>query len=143
MAWALPGSWTVKQLHFSLFKREVGLQLDSQPEHHPMPPSLRSYLQQVLSHTSGPNSVPYSEITKAAIEEQLINLQEIFPSLGISVDEFCTNDGRVLHLLKADGTIPVHYQVCIVQTGGYLMSEPYVLMHLMRMKFISMYVKVH
>ncbi|KAF5838314.1 UEV domain-containing protein [Dunaliella salina] len=75
-----------------------------------MPPSLRSYLQQVLANTSGPNSVPYSEITKAAIEEQLINLQEIFPSLGISVDEFCTNDGRILHLLKADGTIPVHYQ---------------------------------
>lgn len=35
----------------------------------------------------------------------------MFPTLTISSSEFHTNDGRVLNLLKAQGTVPIHYQV--------------------------------
>ena len=34
----------------------------------------------------------------------------MFPTLTISSSEFHTNDGRVLNLLKAQGTAPIHYQ---------------------------------
>ena len=34
----------------------------------------------------------------------------MFPTLTISASEFHTNDGRVLHLLRAQGTVPIHYQ---------------------------------
>ena len=45
---------------------------------------------------------------------------QVFPSLGVSINEFYTADGRLLMLLKAEGTIPVHYQVeiCVRVEGG-------------------------
>jgi hypothetical protein len=34
----------------------------------------------------------------------------MFPTLTISASEFHTNDGRVLNLLKGQGTVPIHFQ---------------------------------
>lgn len=36
---------------------------------------------------------------------------QMFPNLSIRVSEFHTNEGRIHNLLKAEGTIPIHYQV--------------------------------
>ena len=41
----------------------------------------------------------------------------MFPALSIRASDFHCPDGRVLSLLKAEGTIPIHYQVgrvCVV-----------------------------
>jgi len=51
-----------------------------------MASGLREYLRQSLSNSSGSRPLPYSEISKTAIEEQLVNLQEV---------------GRVIRLLSA------------------------------------------
>lgn len=47
---------------------------------------------------------------------------QVFPSLGVSINEFYTADGRLLMLLKAEGTIPVHYQVCLEGEGAVLLK---------------------
>lgn len=67
------------------------------------------YLSQVLSQR-GPQAVPYAESVKWNIREHLTELQKVFPSLGVKLSDFHSNDGRLLHLFKAEGTIPIHFQ---------------------------------
>eukprot|EP00197_Chlamydomonas_leiostraca_P016157 CAMPEP_0202860114 /NCGR_PEP_ID=MMETSP1391-20130828/1960_1 /ASSEMBLY_ACC=CAM_ASM_000867 /TAXON_ID=1034604 /ORGANISM="Chlamydomonas leiostraca, Strain SAG 11-49" /LENGTH=642 /DNA_ID=CAMNT_0049539249 /DNA_START=110 /DNA_END=2038 /DNA_ORIENTATION=- len=71
--------------------------------------SLNQYLDQILA-SRGSHAVPYQEATKWAVRDHLIEVQKVFPSLAIKLNDFHANDGRLLHLLKADGTIPIHYQ---------------------------------
>eukprot|EP00879_Flechtneria_rotunda_P001207 GHRR01001354.1.p1 GENE.GHRR01001354.1~~GHRR01001354.1.p1 ORF type:complete len:500 (+),score=179.45 GHRR01001354.1:389-1888(+) len=67
------------------------------------------YISQVLSQR-GPQAVPYEERYKWTIREHLSELLKMFPNLTIKVSEFHTNDGRMIHLVKAEGTVPIHYQ---------------------------------
>mmetsp|Transcript_5390 Transcript_5390/g.16321 ORF Transcript_5390/g.16321 Transcript_5390/m.16321 type:complete len:285 (+) Transcript_5390:374-1228(+) len=67
------------------------------------------YLDRVLQQ-HGPIALPYQTDVRWAMREQLVELQKVFPTLGIHVDEYCTTDGRCMNYLKAQGTIPVHYQ---------------------------------
>eukprot|EP00195_Chlamydomonas_chlamydogama_P013955 CAMPEP_0202903148 /NCGR_PEP_ID=MMETSP1392-20130828/22100_1 /ASSEMBLY_ACC=CAM_ASM_000868 /TAXON_ID=225041 /ORGANISM="Chlamydomonas chlamydogama, Strain SAG 11-48b" /LENGTH=514 /DNA_ID=CAMNT_0049590159 /DNA_START=47 /DNA_END=1591 /DNA_ORIENTATION=+ len=67
------------------------------------------YLHSVL-YQRGPNSLPYPEQYKWPIRDHLAELQKVFPTLAIRTGEFHTNDGRNLNLLKAEGTIPIHFQ---------------------------------
>lgn len=67
------------------------------------------FISSVLSQR-GPQAVPYEERNKWTIREHLSDLLKMFPNLTIKVSEYHTNDGRILHLIKAEGTIPIHYQ---------------------------------
>lgn len=75
----------------------------------PSEQGLKDYLRHVLGNR-GTDATPYSDSNKYRIEEQLCELQQVFPTLAIRLSDFHSNDGRLLHLLKADGTIPIHYQ---------------------------------
>ncbi|KAI8467154.1 MAG: UEV domain-containing protein, partial [Monoraphidium minutum] len=69
------------------------------------------FLSQTLSQR-GPQAVPYAENVKWNIREHMSELLKGFPTLIMSVSEYQTNDGRrvVLNLLKAQGTVPIHFQ---------------------------------
>eukprot|EP00798_Chlamydomonas_sp_ICE-L_P014828 gene14828-20881_t len=67
------------------------------------------YLNMVLQ-TRGPQATPYAENVKYLVRDHLTELQKVFPTLAIKVDGFHGNDGSCQNLLKADGTIPIHYQ---------------------------------
>ncbi|GAX74461.1 hypothetical protein CEUSTIGMA_g1910.t1 [Chlamydomonas eustigma] len=72
--------------------------------------SVLEYLNGVLLQR-GPNAPPYPENTKWTIRDHCVELHTLFPTLGLSVTPFVSSpDGRGTHLLKSEGTIPVHYQ---------------------------------
>lgn len=75
----------------------------------PAPGHSYEYLNQILSQR-GPHAVAYSEQYKWTIREHLSELLKTFPSLSVEPSEFHTNDGRMHHLVKAEGTIPIVYQ---------------------------------
>eukprot|EP00249_Psilotum_nudum_P013505 c24368_g1_i1 orf=342-1601(+) len=67
------------------------------------------FLNTVLSQR-GPNALPYEEDMKMFIRQHLITLIQEFPSLQAKPAMFTHNDGNVVNLLQADGTIPMYYQ---------------------------------
>jgi len=40
---------------------------------------------------------------------------QVFPNLTVRVSEFHMNNGRILNLLKSEGTVPIHYRVSLYQ----------------------------
>ncbi|XP_068634953.1 protein ELC-like [Aristolochia californica] len=81
----------------------------------PVSPSAQGahYAQQFLSNVlsqRGPDALPYPEDVKWLIRHHLVALIESYPSLQAKTASFTHNDGRAVHLLQADGTIPMTYQ---------------------------------
>ncbi|KAG9458217.1 hypothetical protein H6P81_002725 [Aristolochia fimbriata] len=81
----------------------------------PVSPSAQGahYAQQFLSNVlsqRGPDALPYPEDVKWLIRQHLVALIENYPSLQAKTASFTHNDGRTVHLLQADGTIPMTYQ---------------------------------
>ncbi|GIL66936.1 hypothetical protein Vafri_20457 [Volvox africanus] len=74
-----------------------------------MSSSVLEYLTNVLSQR-GPSAVPYDENVKWNIRDHVSELQKVFPTLSSKLSEYHSNDGRLLHVLKIDGTMPIHYQ---------------------------------
>lgn len=80
----------------------------------PPPPAGQGaqYTQQFLSSVlsqRGPESLPYTEDVKWLIRQHLVALVDAFPSLQAKSASFTHNDGRTVHLLQADGTVPMLY----------------------------------
>eukprot|EP00803_Ostreobium_quekettii_P002109 evm.model.scf_1113EXC.1 EVM.evm.TU.scf_1113EXC.1 scf_1113EXC:1500-6638(+) len=67
------------------------------------------YLGQVL-RKFGPGAVPYAESVRSTILEHIRELLKDFPNLNIKDHDYTHNDGRVVRLLKAEGTLPMYYQ---------------------------------
>lgn len=76
------------------------------PGHHA---TIQQFLSSVLSQR-GPSSLPYIEDTKWLIRQHLVSLTASYPSLDPKTATFTHNDGRSVHLLQADGTIPISFQ---------------------------------
>ncbi|XP_068652918.1 protein ELC-like [Aristolochia californica] len=81
----------------------------------PVSPSAQGahYAQQFLSNVlsqRGPDALPYPEDVKWLIRQHLVVLIENYPSLQAKTASFTHNNGRTVHLLQADGTIPMTYQ---------------------------------
>ncbi|KAJ4833485.1 hypothetical protein Tsubulata_006650 [Turnera subulata] len=72
------------------------------------PQATSHFLSTVLSQR-GPHSLPYAEDTKWLIRQHLLTLTSAFPSLEPKTATFTHNDGRSVHLLQADGTVPISY----------------------------------
>ncbi|CAG9464353.1 unnamed protein product [Pedinophyceae sp. YPF-701] len=67
-------------------------------------------LGRLLSQT-GPGALPYAERNKRVIREQLCALVQSYPLLRILDDrEFTFNNGATARLLRAEGTVPIHYK---------------------------------
>eukprot|EP00198_Chlamydomonas_reinhardtii_P003147 XP_001692483.1 subunit of the ESCRT-I complex [Chlamydomonas reinhardtii] len=70
--------------------------------------SVLDYLTSVLSQR-GPTAVPYDEAVKWNVRDHVSELQ-VFPTLTAKLSEYHSNDGRLLNVLKVEGTMPIHYQ---------------------------------
>eukprot|EP00249_Psilotum_nudum_P036753 c8621_g1_i1 orf=2-367(-) len=77
----------------------------SQPSHH----SSVQFLNMVLSQR-GSDSLPYEENMKVFVKQHLVSLIKEFSSLKVKNGKFTYNDGKVVNLLQADGTIPMYYK---------------------------------
>ncbi|XP_059653704.1 protein ELC-like [Cornus florida] len=67
------------------------------------------FLSSVLSQR-GPSALPYTEDAKWLIRQHLLSLSDAFPSLQPKTSTFTHNDGTTVHLLQADGTVPMLFQ---------------------------------
>ncbi|GLC34413.1 hypothetical protein PLESTB_000731200 [Pleodorina starrii] len=74
-----------------------------------MSSSVHEYLTNVLSQR-GPSAVPYDEKVKWNIRDHVFELLKVYPTLKSELSDYHSNDGRHLHVLKVDGTVPIHYQ---------------------------------
>ncbi|XP_040994895.1 protein ELC-like [Juglans microcarpa x Juglans regia] len=73
------------------------------------PQQTQQFLSSVLSQR-GPSALPYSEDTKWLIRQHLLSLSSSCPSLEPKTATFTHNDGRSIHLLQAEGTVPMSFQ---------------------------------
>ncbi|KAG2437077.1 hypothetical protein HYH02_011336 [Chlamydomonas schloesseri] len=71
--------------------------------------SVLDYLTSALSQR-GPTAVPYDEAVKWNVRDHVSELQKVFPTLTTKLSEYHSNDGRLLNVLKVEGTMPIHYQ---------------------------------
>ncbi|KAL8249345.1 hypothetical protein R6Q59_006213 [Mikania micrantha] len=69
----------------------------------------QQFLSSVLSQR-GPSSLPYTEDVKWLIRQHLLSLCDSHPSLRHQTATFTHNDGRSVHLLRSDGTVPMVFQ---------------------------------
>ncbi|XAR68467.1 hypothetical protein NMG60_11003587 [Bertholletia excelsa] len=67
------------------------------------------FLSSVLSQR-GPSALPYSEDVKWLIRQHLLSLTDAYPSLQPKTASYTHNDGRVVNLLQAEGTVPMVFQ---------------------------------
>ncbi|ACO61715.1 predicted protein [Micromonas commoda] len=74
----------------------------------PVSAQVQYYLNAKLTAT-GASALPYDERLKFAVRDQLLAVVERYPSLSVRDDPFTHNDGRTVHLLRAEGTIPIYY----------------------------------
>ncbi|KAK2995734.1 hypothetical protein RJ640_004263 [Escallonia rubra] len=68
----------------------------------------QQFLSSVLSQR-GPSALPYAEDVKWLIRQHLVALSDACPSLQPKTAAFTHNDGRTVHLLQADGTVPMPF----------------------------------
>lgn len=70
---------------------------------------LVSYLNSVLG-ARGAGGLPYPDDLRWHVREHVLELSQRFPSLLPGTGVFTHNDGRSATLLRAEGTLPIHFK---------------------------------